>query len=98
MTLTNMLEDGQDSSLRAGSSPQMKRSTDDKETMGSDIGSSYFGLSDNEDEALEEEVDESVREDMRKLEETFRGISYQFRLINKIGEGKPWRPHNKCPH
>lgn len=35
----------------------------------------------------EEEVDESVREDMRKLENTFPGISDRFRLVNRIGEG-----------
>lgn len=35
----------------------------------------------------EEEVDESVREDMRKLEDSFPGISAQFRLVNRIGEG-----------
>lgn len=35
----------------------------------------------------EEEVDESVREDMAKLEDTFPGISDRFRLVNRIGEG-----------
>lgn len=35
----------------------------------------------------EEEVDETVREDMNKLEDTFPGISERFRLINRIGEG-----------
>ncbi|KAJ5162437.1 hypothetical protein N7492_007829 [Penicillium capsulatum] len=35
----------------------------------------------------EEEVDESVREDMDKLEDTFPGISDRFRLVNRIGEG-----------
>jgi cell division control protein 7 len=35
----------------------------------------------------EEEVDETVREDMSKLEDTFPGISERFRLINRIGEG-----------
>ena len=35
----------------------------------------------------EEEVDESVREDMRKLEDTVPGISDRFRLVNRIGEG-----------
>lgn len=35
----------------------------------------------------EEEVEESVREDMRKLEDTFPGISDRFRLVNRIGEG-----------
>ncbi|KAJ6153797.1 hypothetical protein N7470_006756 [Penicillium chermesinum] len=35
----------------------------------------------------DEEVDESVREDMTKLEDTFPGISERFRLVNRIGEG-----------
>jgi len=35
----------------------------------------------------EEEADESVREDMHKLENTFPGISDRFRLVNRIGEG-----------
>jgi cell division control protein 7 len=35
----------------------------------------------------EDEVDETVREDMNKLEDTFPGISERFRLINRIGEG-----------
>ncbi|KAJ6115118.1 hypothetical protein N7486_000896 [Penicillium sp. IBT 16267x] len=43
------------------------------------------GASDYEEE--EEEVDESVREDMTKLEDTFPGISDRFRLVNRIGEG-----------
>ncbi|KAJ5555511.1 hypothetical protein N7535_007948 [Penicillium sp. DV-2018c] len=35
----------------------------------------------------EEQVDPSVREDMKKLEDTFPGISDRFRLVNRIGEG-----------
>lgn len=35
----------------------------------------------------EDEIDESVAEDMRKLEENFKGISQKYRLINRIGEG-----------
>ncbi|PYH95213.1 kinase-like protein [Aspergillus ellipticus CBS 707.79] len=34
-----------------------------------------------------EEVDDSVKEDMKKLEDTFPGISVRFRLVNRIGEG-----------
>ncbi|KAF3403830.1 Cell cycle serine/threonine-protein kinase hsk1 [Penicillium rolfsii] len=41
----------------------------------------------SEYEEEEEEVDETVREDMNKLEGTFPGISERFRLINRIGEG-----------
>ncbi|OJJ43348.1 hypothetical protein ASPZODRAFT_103210 [Penicilliopsis zonata CBS 506.65] len=40
------------------------------------------------EETLEvEEVDESVKEDMKRLEDTFPGISDRFRLVNRIGEG-----------
>ncbi|KAE8348196.1 kinase-like domain-containing protein [Aspergillus coremiiformis] len=35
----------------------------------------------------EENIDESVKEDMKKLEDTFPGIAYRFRLLNRIGEG-----------
>lgn len=47
---------------------------------------------DVEDDAEEEDelgydVDETVKEDMRKLEESFRGISRQYRLVDRIGEG-----------
>ncbi len=35
----------------------------------------------------EDEVDESVVEDMLRLEESFKGISQKYRLINRIGEG-----------
>ncbi|KAI9871076.1 MAG: hypothetical protein M1830_003472 [Pleopsidium flavum] len=39
------------------------------------------------------EVDESVAEDMLKLEDTFKGISQRFRLINRIGEGAKYSDH-----
>ena len=41
-----------------------------------------------DEEEEEDEIDESVVEDMRKLEESFRGISQRYRLINRIGEGR----------
>ncbi|KAJ5726466.1 uncharacterized protein N7483_007823 [Penicillium malachiteum] len=41
----------------------------------------------DEEEDEEEEVDELVREDMTKLENSFPGISERFRLVNRIGEG-----------
>ncbi|KKY15030.1 putative cell cycle protein kinase [Phaeomoniella chlamydospora] len=40
-----------------------------------------------ESEESEDEIDETVAEDMRRLEESFAGISKQYRLINRIGEG-----------
>lgn len=42
----------------------------------------------HEDEVEGENIDESVKEDMQKLEDTFPGVSERFRLINRIGEGK----------
>lgn len=47
---------------------------------------------DDEDEPSEDEIDETVAEDMKKLEENFTGISMKYRLINRIGEGKPVPP------
>ena len=47
---------------------------------------------DDESES-EDEVDESVIEDMRKLEESFKGISQKYRLINRIGEGEGTSDH-----
>lgn len=41
----------------------------------------------DEDDQSEDEVDDTVAEDMRKLEENFKGISQKYRLINRIGEG-----------
>jgi hypothetical protein len=38
-------------------------------------------------EDSEDEIDESVVEDMRRLEQSFKGISEKYRLINRIGEG-----------
>jgi hypothetical protein len=59
-------------------------------------------VEDDEDDPEEEEdfdeyedgddVDDSVAEDMKKLEESFKGISQKYRLINRIGEGKLHQP------
>jgi hypothetical protein len=49
---------------------------------------SIAGSCSEDSEESEDEVDESVVEDMRKLEESFTGISEKYRLINRIGEGK----------
>jgi cell division control protein 7 len=42
---------------------------------------------DEYEEEDEDDIDDSVIEDMRKLEESFKGISQKYRLINRIGEG-----------
>ena len=41
----------------------------------------------DERQDVENEVDDSVKEDMKKLEDSFRGISDRFRLVDRIGEG-----------
>jgi hypothetical protein len=38
-------------------------------------------------DSSDEEVEDSVQEDMARFEETFVGITKRFRLINRIGEG-----------
>lgn len=49
-------------------------------------GNSNAQIYDDEDDS-EDEIDETVAEDMYKLEENFKGISSKYRLINRIGEG-----------
>lgn len=54
---------------------------------------------DDEEGDTENEIDETVAEDMRKLEENFKGISQKYRLINRIGEGKlSCLKHNMFAH
>lgn len=55
--------------------------SDDEDSMADSIS--------DQSEDSEDDVDESVMEDMRKLEESFKGISQKYRLINRIGEGTP---------
>jgi hypothetical protein len=40
----------------------------------------------------DEEVDDTVAEDMARFEESFKGITRRYRLINRIGEG--WCVHH----
>ena len=40
---------------------------------------------DEEDEDVE--IDELVLEDMQKFEETFKGITQRYKVLNRIGEG-----------
>ena len=39
-------------------------------------------------DSSDEEIDESVAEDMARFEDSFVGISKRYRLINRIGEGE----------
>lgn len=50
--------------------------------------SDVYGESEDDDSDDEErEIDETVADDMHKLEQDFKGISQKYRLINRIGEG-----------
>lgn len=51
------------------------------------VEESYREEGEEEEDEDEDDVDESVLEDMRKLEESFKGISEKYRMINRIGEG-----------
>jgi cell division control protein 7 len=44
------------------------------------------GYSDDSDES-DDTVDPAVAEDIARFQETFKGITERFRLINRIGEG-----------
>ncbi|OCT47717.1 Cell cycle serine/threonine-protein kinase hsk1 [Cladophialophora carrionii] len=57
--------------------------SEEGESQGEGVGDGD-SLSESSDES-EDEVDESVVEDMRRLEESFKGISQKYRLINRIG-------------
>ncbi|KAH8661546.1 kinase-like domain-containing protein [Tricladium varicosporioides] len=56
------------------------------ESRDEDADTQEDGYSDYSDES-DEVVDPTVREDMDKFMETFKGIKERFRLINRIGEG-----------
>lgn len=78
---------GSDEDATRPLSSEVNRTGKDGAPKESNASPNDLAESDNEDETPEEDVDESVKEDMRKLEETFPGISEQFRLVNRIGEG-----------
>ncbi|PYH41137.1 serine/threonine protein kinase CDC7 [Aspergillus saccharolyticus JOP 1030-1] len=75
--------------------PELSRSGSECETQNGTMATSESSLENMADgNALEqfdphdeEDVDDSVKEDMKRLEETFPGISDRFRLVNRIGEG-----------
>ena len=43
-------------------------------------------------EESDDEIDESVAEDIQKFEDSFKGITRRYRLINRIGEGRQMSP------
>lgn len=87
MAATDAFEIHRDTAPRGDRTGRPKHAVDDGATTDTDA-SNYAEESEREDE-VPEEIDESVKEDMRKLEETFTGISERYRLINRIGEGTP---------
>lgn len=84
---TGVFELQRSSSFR-GLQPATQKYASEEGDERTSLGEMPQGVSDYEEE--EEEVDESVREDMTKLEDTFPGISDRFRLVNRIGEGMGW--------
>ncbi|KAL4864968.1 hypothetical protein BDV12DRAFT_175358 [Aspergillus spectabilis] len=68
--------------------PMLQLSKYDQETVTMKVSDQPIEQTFQEDNhEEEEEVDEVVKEDMKKLEDTFPGISDRFRLLNRIGEG-----------
>lgn len=52
-----------------------------------DDGEDQLRGDDFDEDSQGEEVDKAVKEDMMKLESSFRGISERYKLVNRIGEG-----------
>lgn len=80
-----------------------------EEDVNSELGESMDPLDESGHtvDSSDEEVEDSVAEDMSRFEETFVGINKRFRLINRIGEGRlqsplvaicmiTWWAHNPC--
>ncbi len=62
----------------------------EEEDVNSQLGESMDPLDESGHtvDSSDEEVEDSVAEDMSRFEETFVGINKRFRLINRIGEGE----------
>ena len=58
-----------------------------EENSGEESGSTQCAESEDKEKDGAEELEDSVLEDMRGLEESFKGFSRNYRLINRIGEG-----------
>jgi hypothetical protein len=80
------IHEDEDAALRASGPPASTTSRTMAHHESDDEDSMADSISDNSDDS-EDDIDESVIEDMRKLEESFKGISQKYRLINRIGEG-----------
>lgn len=68
--------------------------SDDEETL-DESGDPMKESGGTHDDSSESEIEDSVAEDIARLEQTFRGIQNRYRLISQIGEGK-CRIHRRC--
>ncbi|KAI1609263.1 cell division control protein 7 [Exophiala viscosa] len=80
------IHEDQDDLLHETRRPQNVKVNEMEHILSQDEESVEGSYSEDSEES-DDEVDESVIEDMRKLEESFKGISAKYRLINRIGEG-----------
>ena len=71
-------------SQQLGTSPGSQYGTDEYED---DLNAQEGSECSDESGDSEYAVDETVREEMTKLEDTFREIGMRFRMIARIGEG-----------
>lgn len=62
-------------------------STDELDESRGPLEDSGCTRSDSSDDDDDDEVEESVVKDIQKFEESFRGITKRYRLLNRIGEG-----------
>lgn len=88
---TIAIHEDRDGSLQESRRVETMRTKEMSHPLSDDGDSVSSSLSEDSDDS-DEEIDESVIEDMRKLEENFKGISERYRLINRIGEGESRQP------
>ena len=82
--LTGKLAPSDNLSHQLGTSPGSQYGTDEYE---GGLDAQEGSESSEESADSEYAVDETVREEMTKLEDTFREIGMRFRMIARIGEG-----------
>ena len=58
------------------------------ETMEAESEDSRASYDSETSDTTDDAVDPSILEDIEKFNETFKGISDRYRLINRIGEGR----------
>lgn len=73
---------------RAGLEPDRRKEFDNN-----DDGQGYSDGSDGSESSEEHVViEDSVREDMAMLEQTFKGMGLKYRMLDRIGEGYVSKP------